>query len=59
MPTCAICHTPIEFAALTDEESGDVFHPACAAQRLPADVATALFAIAAAVLVPTALLWAG
>ena len=60
MPTtCAICHAPIEGPALTDDEDGGVFHPACAAQRAPADLAAALFALAAALLIPTALLWAG
>ena len=60
MPTtCAICHTPIEGHALTDDEAGGAFHPACAAERAPADLAAALFALAAAVFVPTALLWAG
>jgi hypothetical protein len=57
--TCAICHAPIEGPALSDGETGGAFHPACAAQRVPADLAAALFALAAAVLVPTALLWAG
>ena len=60
MPTtCAICHAPIEGPALTDDEAGGAFHPACAAERAPADLAAVLFALAAAVLVPTALLWAG
>jgi len=59
MPTCAVCHAPIDGPVLTNDEAGGVFHPACAAQRAPADLAAALFALAAALLVPTALLWAG
>jgi hypothetical protein len=59
MPTCAICHAPIEGPALVDDETGHAFHPACAAQRVPADLAAVAVAFAAAVLAPTVVLWAG
>jgi|tagenome__1003787_1003787.scaffolds.fasta_scaffold20931096_3 hypothetical protein len=59
MHSCTACRGPIDGAALTDPESGAAFHPACAAQRLPGDLATTAFAFALAVLVPPAVVWAG
>jgi hypothetical protein len=59
MHICTVCGSTIDGPHLADGESGRAFHAACAAQRLPADVATTLIAFAAAVLVPTAVVWAG
>lgn len=59
MPTCPICDSAIDEPGLTNDETGRVFHPACVARQLPADLAAALVAFATAVAVPTALLWAG
>jgi hypothetical protein len=59
MHTCPICNAAIDGPRLTESETGSVFHPACVAQQLPADLVAALVAFAAAVAVPTALLWAG
>jgi hypothetical protein len=58
MPTCAICSRSIDGPVLTDGESGSVFHPACAADRVPGDLVVAVVALAAAVLAPVAVLWA-
>jgi hypothetical protein len=59
MHSCTICSGAIDGPALMDSESGRAFHPACVAERLPADVATTLLALAVAVLAPIAVLWAG
>jgi hypothetical protein len=59
MPTCAICSGAIEGPALADGETGRVFHPACAADRVPGDLIVAVLALAAGVLAPVAVVWAG
>jgi hypothetical protein len=57
MPACAICDLAIEGPPLTDHETGRSFHPACVAERVPADLAIALIALAAAVVVPPIVVW--
>ena len=59
MPACAICSGAIEGPRLADRETGTAFHPACAADRLPGDLIVALVALAATVLAPVAVVWAG
>jgi hypothetical protein len=57
MPTCSICSGAIEGPRLADSETGTVFHPACAAERLPGDLVVALLALAATVLAPVVVVW--
>jgi hypothetical protein len=59
MPACAICNLTIDAPPLVDRETGSAFHPACVAERVPADVAVALLALAMAVVVPAVVVWAG
>ena len=59
MPTCAICDRPIDGPPLTDDETTAVLHPACAADRLAAHHVLACDALAAALLAPVAVVWAG
>jgi len=49
----------IEGPRLADEATGAAFHPACAAERAPGDLLVAALALAAAVLAPVAVVWAG
>ena len=59
MPTCAICGLPIAGPPLTDDETTTFLHPACAADRVAGDLVIACVALAAALLAPVAVVWAG
>jgi hypothetical protein len=59
MPTCAICDRPIDGPSLTDDETTTVLHPACAADRVAGDLVVAGVALAAALLAPLVVVWAG
>jgi hypothetical protein len=56
--TCLVCHQVIEDPQLLDPETGNAFHPACAVERLPAELAAASAELLATALVPLVLLWA-
>jgi len=55
---CAICGGPIVGPRLSGPETGRDLHPACLAERIPADAIVALVAACAAVLVPAIVVWA-
>jgi hypothetical protein len=59
MDTCSACEEPLDDLRLADPATGEGYHAACAANRLPQDALVALVAAAARVLAPTVLLWAG
>ena len=59
MPTCPFCNGAIEGTGLVDGETGSVFHPARSADRVSGDLVVAVVALAAAVLAPVAVVWAG
>jgi len=59
MPTGAICGRPVDGPPLTDDETATVLHPACAADRVAGDLVIACVALAAALLAPVAVVWAG
>jgi hypothetical protein len=59
MPVCSICDRATDEPGVMYDETGRAFHAACVARQLPVDLVAALVAFAAAVAVPTALLWAG
>ena len=58
MPSCAICHRPIEDAPLTDPETGAEFHPRCVVERVPQDAVVRLLGVVALVVLPTVVIWA-
>jgi hypothetical protein len=59
MPTCAICGRPIDGPPLPDDTTAAVLHPACAADRVAGDLVIAGVALAAALLAPLVVVWAG
>ena len=59
METCSACEAPLDGDGLADPATGEAYHPACAAGRLPHDVLVLLGAALGRVLTPAALLWAG
>jgi|tagenome__1003787_1003787.scaffolds.fasta_scaffold19057666_1 hypothetical protein len=53
MDSCHVCARPLDGAALSG------VHPQCVAERLPGDLAVAVFAALAVVLAPALVVWAG
>jgi hypothetical protein len=56
---CTVCHLPVDEPGLVDPATGNAFHPDCAIERLPAELAVASAELLATALVPIWLLWAG
>ena len=59
MHICTICDRAIEGPGLRDCETSGTFDAACVAQQLPEDLVVVLVALAASVLVPAVMVWAG
>ena len=59
MPTiCTICALAIDGPVMSDPETGNAYHPACAVAALPGDALAALAGLAALIAAPLILLWA-
>jgi hypothetical protein len=55
---CGICDRLIAGAQLADPATGDAFHAACVARRVPQDAVVALLAAIVLVLAPPVVVWA-
>jgi hypothetical protein len=55
---CTVCHHLIEGPELLDRATGNAFHPACAVEQVPAELAALSLELAASFLVPFVLRWA-
>jgi hypothetical protein len=58
MNICAACDTPIDGPGLSDRARGLAFHPDCAVERLPHEVAVAIGGLVLFALTPLMSLWA-
>ena len=54
---CALCAGDVDGARLTDPETGAELHPACVAERVPAELAALLAETLAVVLAPLIIVW--